>query len=83
MRAGVNYSPVGLFKNVDFILKEMTMIDHENMDYFQSAMVKSLLLISRKLETLTEEVAKGNALLQESLIKEKTTDIKLVTPPTI
>ena len=58
------------------------MIDHENMDYFQSAMIKSLLLISRKLETLTEEITKGNALFQESLIKEKNIDIKLVTPPT-
>ncbi len=58
------------------------MADHENMDYFQSSMIKSLLLISRKLESLTEEVAKGNALLQESLNKEKTTDTKLVTPPT-
>lgn len=57
------------------------MTDYFNSRGFQTDfnnLLKSLLLISRKLEDVTAELAG----IKESLTKENNTDNQLVTPPT-
>ena len=57
------------------------MTDYFNSRGFQTDfnnLLKSLLLISKKLEGVTTELSE----IKESLNKENNTDTKLVTPPT-